>query len=400
MVQDSLFLVCALLAALGQPGLVVLFYNAVLSRMRESTLKKSLALLALPGGWMAAGVVAYAGLTGRARGWFLFEGNGFGDALLSAYLWGTAVGGLAVGALIALNPRREWTPREQRSNHTRLVKIPRRDPWPYGPGKRAFLALVAPINELNHIEVVRKEVQLPNLPGSFDGFRLIQLSDFHIGRTLGEEFFHGAIDAVNAESPDAVVLTGDFVSRSNSIPLIGSRLRGLYARDGVFYVRGNHDFWTRPEEVRRELDALGYKCLPNRATLMRRGAEAIALVGVEYPYSGGPSRWAELFPHLLPPCRIALLHTPDVIGPVARMGCDLAVAGHTHGGQIQFPFVGATLVPSSYGRRYAAGWKRVGRTLLYTNRGLGAFFPVRFLCPPEITVFILRCPRTKGTKGT
>ena len=71
------------------------------------------------------------------------------------------------------------------------------------------------------------------------------------------------------------------------------------------------------------------------------------------------------------------------------------MAGHTHGGQVQFPVVGATLVPSSYGRRYAAGWKRVGRTLLYTNRGLGAFFPIRFMCPPEITVFILRAPRSR-----
>lgn len=374
----------------------MLFYNAVLSRLHESAIKKLMALAALPGGWIAAGVIVFGGATGRAPAWFLFHAHGVGDAMLSAYLWASAVGGVCVIALIATNPRRKVRLLEERSNHTRSVRVARRGPWPYGPVKRAILALASPVNELHDIEIVTKEIELPNLPDSFDGMRMVQLSDFHIDRALEDDFFRAAVRLANEQSPDLVVMTGDFISRKFHLDRIPELLKGLEARLGVYFIRGNHDFWTRPVEVRRHLESLGYVCLDNRGVELRmRSAEpdAIALVGIEHPYGEKIARWEEVFRRDLPACRIALTHTPDVIGAIARAGCDLAVAGHTHGGQVQFPVVGATLVPSSYGRRYAAGWKRVGRTLLYTNRGLGAFFPIRFMCPPEITVFILRAPR-------
>jgi hypothetical protein len=230
--------------------------------------------------------------------------------------------------------------------------------------------------------------------------RLAQISDFHIDSALEDNFYHRAVEIVRQQRADVIALTGDYVSRARHIDRLPQLLAGYNAPLGVYFIRGNHDFWTRPRDIRRHLESLGYRCLPDCAEVLRRGDDAIALVGIEHPYGGRIRDWGRVFPPDLPACRVALLHTPDAIFPAARAGCDLALSGHTHGGQIQFPYVGPTLSPSLYGRRLAAGWHRVGATLLYTNRGLGAFFPIRVLCRPEVTVFVLRsreCVRQAGS---
>jgi hypothetical protein len=90
--------------------------------------------------------------------------------------------------------------------------------------------------------------------------------------------------------------------------------------------------------------------------------------------------------------RLMLAHSPDIMPDAVEEKIDLVLAGHTHGGQVRFPFVGATVCPSRYGTRYAAGLYREGRTTLYVNRGLGTVrFPVRFLCRPELALLTLRC---------
>ncbi len=396
--MDGVFLALSVLAAVGQPGLVVAVYNAFLARLHESVVKKVTALAALPGGWLAAGGLIAGGILGYAPSWFVYEGGGVGDAVLSAYLFASAVGGAAVLVLIATNPRRRVRPAAELGNHSQVVPVPRSTSWNYSPVKRAVLALAQPVNQLTEIEVVTKEVALPNLPAAFDGLRMVQLSDFHIDRALEDEYYRGAVRVANDQKGDLIVLTGDYISRASHIARVAPLLRGLEAALGAFYVRGNHDFWTRPGEVRRQLDGLGYTCLDNRAKVFSRDGRSIALVGVEHPYGEKISRWDRVFTPDLPACRIVLTHTPDIVSALARAGCDLVVAGHTHGGQVQFPLVGATLVPSMFGRRYASGWKVVGKTLLYTNRGLGAFFPVRVLCRPEITVFVLRSPEVASTR--
>lgn len=404
MERDPGLWILTLLAALGQPALGVVLYNLAISSLRESFFKKAAALVNLPLGCLLALAIAGWGLAGgRAETWFYRAAPGPWEFILSLYLYISAVGGAAALAFIVTNPRRRFRPAGERSNHTAVVRLPRSGPWPYSLPRRAALALFAPVNQLTDLEINEKEVTLPNLPAAFDGVRLAQFSDLHIGTALEDSFYLRAIEEIRARRPDLIAFTGDFVSRSAFIPKIPEILRGLAAPLGVFVVRGNHDFWTRPLQIRTICDDLGFTTLDNRAVILRRGApgreDAIALIGVEHPFGERIRDWSGVIPPGLPPCRIALLHTPDVIRHVAARGCDLALAGHTHGGQAQLPFIGVTISPSLYGRRYAEGWKRVGQTLLYTNRGLGAFFPVRILCRPEITIFTLRRPAALAADG-
>lgn len=395
-----MFLLC-IPAAVGQPGLGIVIYNAILSRINESVFKKTVALITLPGGLLAAAFLLLAGGMGWAREWFLPAEATLLATLRAAYLYASAVGGVIAVIQVIRNPRRLYHPPEELVNHAQVHPIPRRSPCPWGGARKAILRAVAPINQLTDLEVITKEVVLPNLPPAFDGFRLAQISDFHIDSALEQNFYRRAAEIVVRQRPDVIVLTGDYVSRARQIDRIPEFLAGYCAPMGVYFIRGNHDFWTRPGDIRRHLESLGYRCLPDCAEVLRRGDDAIALVGIEHPYGGRIRDWNRVFPPDLPACRIALLHTPDAIFPAARSGCDLALAGHTHGGQIQFPFIGPTLSPSKYGRRFAAGWHRVGATLLYTNRGLGAFFPIRVLCRPEVTVFVLRsreCARRGGNE--
>ncbi|GEM_PF-723597 len=393
--------VLTVLAALGQPGMGVAIYNALLSSIHESIVKKAAAILTLPGGFVAGAWVIYEGIArGRAEAWFFSAGTSPVEFLVRAYFFASALGGLAVLVMVAINPRRQRRPLELLSNHSLVVRVPRRAPWPYGPLHRAFLFAASPVNELSEIEVSTKEITLPNLPAEFGGLRIAQLTDLHVGTALEDHFYRRAVEIVQEQHPDIIALTGDLVSRARHIPRLRALLEGLEAPLGMFLVRGNHDFWTRPQEIRAIAESLGFACLDNRAHIIQRRGSEIALIGVEDPYGERIRNWGELFSPGLPACRIALLHTPDVIRKVAARGCDLALAGHTHGGQVQFPVIGVTLSPSLFGRRYASGWKRVGNTLLYTCRGLGAFFPVRFMCRPEIPIFILRSAAAENGRST
>ena len=385
------FIIC-IFAALGQPALSVVVYNVVLARFHEHPLKKAAALVTLPGGMIMALAILLAGLTGHAEDWIFPVRRGWIETARAAYLLASALGGMSALTLIALHPRNRPRLAAEHSNHSSLLAIPRQSPWPYSGLKAAILRFAAPFNQLSEIEINLKEIELPHLPLGFDGFKIAHITDLHVDRSLEDHYFQEAVRRIRELAPDLVVMTGDYVSKTAHIPRLGKIFSELNAPKGVYYVLGNHDFWTRPLEIQGEFDRLGFHRLSNRSAVLESNGGRIALVGAEHPWGGKIRDWSSLSPKDSPACRIVLLHSPDAIAKVAREGCDLALAGHTHGGQIQFPWVGPTLVPSDFGRRYAAGWSKVGGTLLYVNRGLGAFFPVRILCRPEISVFVLRAP--------
>lgn len=246
-------------------------------------------------------------------------------------------------------------------------------------------------NDVYDLEITRHEVFVNDLPQSFDGYRIAFLTDTHVASFMRRGFYREVVAQVTRFDPDLVLLGGDFVSFERHIPLMAEvLLTGLAARDGMYAVLGNHDYWANADGVIAAMTVRGVRFVINRSIAIRRGDDAIALAGIDELYRGKPDAGAA-FEHVDParPC-IALSHHPDIAEVLAGRRIDLLVCGHTHGGQIRVPFFGALVVPSKHEGRYAAGFHRVGRVLMYVSRGIGAIPPLRILCKPEVATFVLR----------
>jgi uncharacterized protein len=266
------------------------------------------------------------------------------------------------------------------------------------------LALYSGEIERHWIEEIRIDIHMPNLPAAFDGMRIAQLSDIHMDEFTEPFFLRHAIETINRMTPDAVFLTGDYVSNG---PLgksfaIGAAwrcarmLRELECRR-VYAILGNHDLMVGAREVTAALTANGIPVLTNQCLPMEREGGRLWLAGLDDPVEGHPN------PELAIPASIrnvpnepviVMCHAPDyadtLLAHPAGQAVDLMLSGHTHGGQVRLPLVGALELPSM-GRKYVEGWFRLGGMQLYVNRGIGTVgLPFRFDCPPEITLITLR----------
>jgi uncharacterized protein len=255
----------------------------------------------------------------------------------------------------------------------------------------AFLRALGAHNELYDLEVTRHEVFIDNLPQSFDGYRIAFLTDTHVAAFVRRAFYKEIVAQTMRFDPDLILFGGDFVHWERHIPLMADVLMSeLRARDGVYAVLGNHDYWANADGVVAALTARGVRFIMNRSVAIRRGDDLISLAGVDEIYRGRPdvnAAFGRVDPNV--PC-IGLSHHPDVIDMVEDRKIDLLLCGHTHGGQIRFPFFGSVVVPSKHEARYASGFHRVGSVLMYVSRGLGAIPPLRILCKPELATFVLR----------
>jgi predicted MPP superfamily phosphohydrolase len=167
-------------------------------------------------------------------------------------------------------------------------------------------------------------------------------------------------------------------------------LSPLSASIPTFAVLGNHDYWTDAETVHHILSSTGIKDLTNDVFTLKREDESLHLCGVDDIWEGSP-RLDDVVSRLGDDsAAILLAHEPDFADTSAATGrFDLQLSGHTHGGQVVFPFIGAPVLPY-LGRKYGSGLYKVGGMFQYTNRGVGmARLPLRINCPPEITVFVL-----------
>jgi len=255
--------------------------------------------------------------------------------------------------------------------------------------------------EPRRIVVERIEVRLRRLPPEFDGFRIAQLSDIHYGPYMSSDFIRRAVGEINQLKPEMVVLTGDFVShplgKSNGregaemyAPPCADALRGLRPAYGVYAVLGNHDHWNHPGIVKDSLGGAGFPVLRNQAVVLEKDNARLWLVGVDDVMVAKAD--LEQAMKRVPPSEAALLlaHEPDFADRAAKFPIDLQLSGHSHGGQVRIPWLGATILPV-LAKKYPMGHYRIGNLQLYTNRGFGVINPpVRFLCPPEITLITLR----------
>lgn len=259
----------------------------------------------------------------------------------------------------------------------------------------AVLAFIidAVLYEPYHPVLTTYDVAVPGLPESLDGFRVVQLSDFHRSLAVPGGPIDRAVQLANGAHADVALLTGDFVSRNaaNATSCCNS-LSKLRTTRGAYAVLGNHDYWTNAPKVSRAITNSGIKLLTNRGLRLPDG---LWLVGVDDEWSGAPDEVAA-FRDVKPgdPC-VMLCHEPISIKRFAgRTG--LLVTGHTHGGQVNLPIFTKRLVALTHHGSYVWGWYRQGGVLMYVNRGIGTVFPpVRFRCRPEVTLFILH-PTTRS----
>lgn len=251
-----------------------------------------------------------------------------------------------------------------------------------------------------NLETTRQRIRLAKLPGAFEGFRICQLSDIHIGPFMPVEEIRKYAAIANGLKPDLMVLTGDFVSFDPSTQqAVVEALSGLHAPYGVYGCLGNHDAWAGVEDSITVLfQQTGVRILRGENVPVVSHGETFNLIGVDFQSHTrfGPSRPVE---HLLANIEsviardrvnILLSHNPNTFDRAAELGIDLSMAGHTHGGQAALEFISPELAPSRLVTPYVAGLFQKPGSQLYVNRGIGTVFvPIRIGAPPEITVYEL-----------
>jgi len=233
-------------------------------------------------------------------------------------------------------------------------------------------------------------VKVPRLPRTLDGFRIVQMSDLHIGDVLGRHFLEELVRRSNALRPDLVAVTGDLVD--GTVEQLGptvAALRGLRSRSGTFFVTGNHEFYSGDRPWAEALQGMGIQVLRNRRVTLGDAGGRLDLVGVDDYGQKDRPRGYDLEAALegrdrdLP--AVLLAHQPRGVEEAVAAGIGLQLSGHTHGGQM-FPIT--AIVDAVY--RYSAGLYRVGEGHVYVSRGTGFWGPpMRIGSPPEITSITL-----------
>ena len=241
------------------------------------------------------------------------------------------------------------------------------------------------------ISIERQQIFLRRLPKALDGFRIVHLSDLHYGPLADRKHLERATAIANDLNPDLIALTGDYISQERAYAAPCAELVGrLQARFGVFAVLGNHDHWTDATLIADLFCAEGIRMLINQGIRIDVGNEAFWLAGVDDTMVGLEDLPLSLAGARDNEFKLLLAHNPTILRRAARTDVDLVLSGHTHGGQV-------TLRPERNRsgrprRRMLRGLGRRANTQIYVTRGLGTVvLPVRYGCPPEVSLLELRC---------
>ena len=254
-------------------------------------------------------------------------------------------------------------------------------------------------------------VELRKLDPAFDGFRMVHLSDLHVGHWFSLERLAGVVSLVNQLEPDMILMTGDYISyeMEGIVAELKASLGAMRAREAKIAVLGNHDHWLDEDLVINVLHEGGFVVLSNQVYVARRGKAVLQIVGIDSAYVR-KDRLPEVIDSISPAGpAILLVHEPDFADQSARSGkFELQLSGHSHGSQIVLPVIGP-LLRGPHFWKYPHGLYRIkrhenfqnpcdppnrvdaGEMLLYTNRGLGTnTLRFRFNCPPEILLITLK----------
>ena len=244
----------------------------------------------------------------------------------------------------------------------------------------------------------RVNVLLKRLPEAFDGFRIAQISDIHFGPYMGQAGVERAVRLAQSFQPDLVALTGDFVShpwkqgngRSGAMFIEPCADVLAQLKDTrMIAVLGNHDHFNGANIVEAGLKERGIAVPRNASLPLERGKDRIWIAGVDDVWVRTADLGRTLRGIPTTEATILLAHEPDFADHAACFPVDLQLSGHSHGGQVRLPGIGALVLPEM-AHKYPIGLNRVRALQVYTNVGLGVINPpVRFLCPPEVTFLTL-----------
>jgi uncharacterized protein len=252
------------------------------------------------------------------------------------------------------------------------------------------------------LEVTRQRIHLERLPRRFEGFRIVQLSDIHIGPFMTASEIRHVVDTAEGLKGDLIVLSGDYVTWDPTTQGAAvEALAGLRAPFGVFGCLGNHEAWTGVEDsITRLFSTSGVRILRQQNATLRAGGDELNLIGVDFQthrpagahHEGVVRQYLAGLEPLLrrDTVNILLSHNPNTFDRATELGIDLSLAGHTHGGQVALEFISPQIAPGRLVTPYVAGWFGKTGGQLYVNRGIGTIGPpIRWGAPPEITVFEL-----------
>jgi predicted MPP superfamily phosphohydrolase len=251
------------------------------------------------------------------------------------------------------------------------------------------------------VEIVRQRIRLARLPKAFEGFRIAQLSDIHMGPFATSDYIRRCVAVTNELEPDLIVLTGDYVAWDpGAAKEVVHALAGLRAPHGVFACLGNHESESETEQFITVLFTEQHiPVLRQERKPIHLGGEELNLIGIDDPRGESEAEWKgdvyrRLHRGLVMPGTVNLLlaHEPSALmfDRAADIGVDLTLAGHTHGGQLSLNFIDRSLNLSHLLYRYTNGWYEKRGAQLYVNRGIGITgFPIRLGARPEITLLEL-----------
>jgi len=378
-------LILWLVAFIGHLGSWCVVYNRTHAtnwprKIRKRCEKLVIAAVLLPFVWLVVklirqGTISFSSVaTSKFESLYLFVAFGLGVFFIGRWIW----------------RKLQSPPSAILSRNQTLIDVQRE------LGRNIYLTPLAkvlkkvPFNQSHCIAVDSIELGLPTLPPELDGLKICQLSDFHLTGQLDLALFERVVKTANEFQPDLIVITGDLVDELECLDWIEPIFGQLRSTHGTFFVRGNHDLRIADQDLLlQRLRDSGMTWVGGRCESIEINGASLSFVGNELPwYAGAESLDAES--QKTDAFQILLTHTPDQIDWARPFNFDLIFAGHCHGGQIVFPFVGPIVAPSKHGVLYASGTFKIDNAIMHVSRGLSGDECVRINCPPEVGCFTLR----------
>ena len=245
------------------------------------------------------------------------------------------------------------------------------------------------IDEANSLSLERVSVELDRLPKKLDGFKIIHISDTHHSPFTSLQHIERTVKIANRLKPDMFVLTGDYVSHEKKyISPVAEVLGRLRSEFGTHACLGNHDHWTDPELVAKRFREAGINVMVNEGFRLEARDASVWLAGVDDHMVGKTDLPAALRGSYPDELKLLLAHNPIIFRQAVRYGVDLTFSGHTHGGQVKVRDPQKRLLPQ---RKLSSGLHRRKESQIYITRGIGTVvLPIRYQCPPEISLIELR----------
>jgi len=359
--------------------------RALLNRGYELGLPQRLwqALVALLVLLALAGPVAIVWLVGL-RGAAVLRGGAWGDVPFAWMLYfAVCVAGLLIGIGVMTGRAHFAHVAAQVSSSSKVLDYAQATSNP-PPMKGAIGKLARlPGNQVFTVEIVEREIRVPRLPRQWDGISILHVTDLHMNGTPDRAFFEWAAAQCAALRCDIATMTGDVMDNFEVLDWLPTTLGAIDAPLGKYFVLGNHDLHVGGDLMRAAMARIGWTSVAGRVETKEFRDARLVIAGTETPWAGE-----------LPPMngtvesiefRLLLSHAPHLIHWARRRGVDLMLAGHLHGGQIQWPVIGPLA-----GGRFHSGLFDLPPTLMHVGRGLGQMAPLRWGCRPEITKLVLR----------